>query len=62
MEQQRQESVGGVYALHGIWNLAWEKDNAFGPEATAQAKRIFENLCHAWNDSEDSRSQILPTQ
>jgi len=57
-----EQPVAGVYSLNGIWNSAWEKNNGFGPQATAGAKRIFESLCHAWNDTEDSRSPLLPTQ
>jgi len=56
-----EEPVDGVYALNGIWNGEWEAGNTFGPQATASAKKIFESLCHAWNDTRNSRSQLLPT-
>jgi hypothetical protein len=57
-----QQSVAGVYSLNGVWNGAWEKDNHFGSQATTSTKTIFETRCHAWNDTEDSRSQFLPTE
>ena len=57
-----QQPVVGVYALNGIWNCAWERHNPFGPQVTAAAKKIFESLCHAWNDTEDSRGYFLPTE
>jgi hypothetical protein len=52
-------SVDEVYALNGIWNKAWEK--GVGPAQAAAAKALFEQICHAWNDTEDSRSPLLPT-
>jgi hypothetical protein len=54
------EPVKGVYLLNGIWNADWEKNNPFGPQATVRAKKLFETLCDAWNDTEDSRSDLLP--
>jgi hypothetical protein len=56
------EPVAGVYSLNGIWNSAWERINGFGPQATAAAKTIFQDLCHAWNDTEDSRGRCLQTE
>jgi hypothetical protein len=56
------EPVAGFFSLIGIWNSAWEKNNGFGSQATAEAKKVFQELCHAWNDVEDSRSQVLPAQ
>jgi hypothetical protein len=56
-----QQSVHGVYALNGIWNADWERSNQFGQQATVRAKEVFETLCDAWNDTEDSRSNLLPT-
>lgn len=55
------DSVSGVYFLHGVWNSAWEENNPFDPQTAAEAKKIFEEICHAWNDTEDSRSNLLPT-
>jgi hypothetical protein len=52
--------VAGVYSLNGIWNSAWENNNPFGPQATAAAKEVFETLCDAWNDTDDSRRDLLP--
>jgi hypothetical protein len=56
------EVVDGVYSLNGIWNKAWENNEGIKPEGVAAAKLSFERLCHAWNDTEDSRSPLLPTQ
>ncbi len=55
------QPVKGVYSLNGIWNADWEKNNSFGRQATLCAKKIFDTLCDAWNDTEDSRSPLLPT-
>ena len=52
--------VEGVYSLNGIWNSAWENNNPFGPQAVAAAKKVFEKLCDAWNDTDDSRCELLP--
>lgn len=51
----------GIYTLNGIWNADWERSNGFGPQATVRAKKVFETLCDAWNDTDDSRSSLLPT-
>jgi hypothetical protein len=55
------QPVEGVYSFNGIWNADWEKSNPFGRQATVCAKKVFENLCDAWNDTEDSRSNPRPT-
>jgi hypothetical protein len=56
------EPVKGIYSLNGIWNADWEKNNSFGQQATLCTKKVFETLCDAWNDTEDSRNTLLPTQ
>jgi hypothetical protein len=50
-----------VDQLNGVWNSEWERSNAFGPAAPATAKAVFAKLCHAFNDTEDSRAALLPT-
>jgi hypothetical protein len=60
-ETDKGDLVFGVYSLNGIWNNAWEGSASFGPEATTAAKKAFEQLCHHWNDTDDSRSSFLPT-
>jgi hypothetical protein len=56
------DAIERAFRLNGVWNSAWEMNNSFAPEAVATAKRTFEQLCHAWNDTEDSRSALLPTR
>ena len=53
--------IEDVYSFNGIWNVDWEKKNPFGQQATISTKKTFESLCHAWNDTEDSRGNLLPT-
>jgi len=55
------EPVKGIYSLNGIWNADWEKSNSFGQQATLCTKKVFEALCDAWNDTEDSRNNLLPS-
>jgi hypothetical protein len=54
------QSVEGIYSFNGIWNAEWERSSLFGRQATVCAKNVFENLCDAWNDTKDSRSNLLP--
>jgi hypothetical protein len=49
-----------AYRLNGVWNLAWERSDAFSPETVSAAKQLFEHLCHAYNDTDDTRSALLP--
>lgn len=53
-------STSNMFTLNGIWNTEWENNNSFGAVLTAQAKAIFDKLCHNWNDSEDTRHSLLP--
>jgi hypothetical protein len=46
--------------FNGVWNSPWEADSAFTEEEKAETKRCFAQLCHAWNDTEDSRRTNLP--
>jgi hypothetical protein len=53
-------SMSALYSLNGIWNTAWERENRFGADASASAKRMFTQLCDFWNDVEDTRRDLLP--
>ena len=46
--------------FNGVWNTAWEDDPRFSPEQKAETKHCFQQLCHAWNDIGDSRSDAIP--
>ena len=56
----KDDAIAQAYQLNGIWNSAWEKECEFSPEEIASAKEKFEQLCHAWNDTENSRSSRVP--
>jgi len=49
-----------AYHLNGVWNLNWESSGAIDPENIAAAKHVWEQLCHAYNDTDDTRSAFLP--
>lgn len=49
------DPIGTAYKLHGVWNLAWERQSPFGPAGTAAAKDLFQRVCIAFNDSDDRR-------
>jgi hypothetical protein len=51
-------TVANTFKLNGIWNSAWAAKN--NSEATVAAKTIFNELCDAWNDMDDSQSAALP--
>lgn len=59
-ESSRPDVIETGFRFHGIWNLAWEADAPFAPAEKAEAKRVFEQLCDAWNDTSDSRAGEIP--
>ncbi|WP_025032480.1 hypothetical protein [Bradyrhizobium sp. DOA9] len=54
-------AIAEAFQLNGIWNSNWEPPLSVRPEAADAAKQTFEKLCHAWNDTDDTRSPMLPT-
>ena len=45
--------------FYGVWNCAWEAE-AFTPAQRAEARRVFDRLCDAWNDTFDSQADQIP--
>jgi hypothetical protein len=52
-------AIDEAYRLNGVWNLAWEASNSSNLDTVAAAKSTFERLCHAYNDTDDTRSVFL---
>lgn len=59
-DSNKPDAIATAFRFHGIWNLAWEAASPFTPPEKAEAKRIFEQLCNAWNDTDDSRADEIP--
>jgi hypothetical protein len=56
------DALDEAYRLNGVWNLAWERSEAVSPEIVLAAKQLFERLCHAYNDTDDTHSELLPNR
>jgi hypothetical protein len=53
------DALDSAYRLNGVWNLNWEQSGAEPANITA-AKHVWSQLCDAYNDTDDSRSALLP--
>lgn len=48
-----------AFRFNGIWNTLWERSTKFDAPQIAEAKRVFKAMCHAENDTENTRGSHL---
>jgi hypothetical protein len=54
------DAIETGFKFNGIWNSDWRWQDRFTAEQHAAAKLVFDHLCDAWNDTDDSRAPLLP--
>jgi hypothetical protein len=47
------------FRLYGVWNDEWPGEG-FTDEQKAEARRVFDQLCDGWNDTNNSQAASIP--